>query len=99
MSKEKITVYRPGTHAGKRYKPGPEGITLEVSASQAKALRDRGADKPPTGVTDSAAAESAAVPPAAPANVPAGAGVGVGVGNSVPEVPADKAAAARAPRG
>ena len=50
--KTTIRVFTPGTHAGKRYSPGPDGIELTVSASQAKALRDRGADKPPTGVTD-----------------------------------------------
>jgi len=94
--KVKITVFRPGTHAGKRYNPGPEGHELTVSESQAKALRDRGADKPPTGVTDSTQS-AAPVAPDAPANAPAGAGVGAG--NSVPEAPADKTAPARAPRG
>lgn len=96
MSKEKITVYRPGTHAGKRYTPGPDGLVLEVSASQAKALREAGADKPPTGVTDSARAADTAPPPA-PANAPAGAGAGAG--GAVTEAPADKTSAARAPRG
>lgn len=95
MSKEKITVYRPGTHAGKRYNPGPDGLVLEVTASQAKALRAAGADKPPTGVTDSAGAADTA-PPATPVNAPAGAGAGAG--GAVTEAPADKTAAARAPR-
>lgn len=93
MSKEKITVYRPGTHAGKRYNPGADGLVLEVSASQAKALRAAGADKPPTGVTDSAVTVDTA-PPATLVNAPAGAGAG----GAVTEAPADRAAAARAPR-
>ena len=67
--KTTIRVFTPGTHAGKRYAPGPDGIELTVSASQAKALRDRGADKPPTGVTDSAPV--ATPDDAPPAEVPA----------------------------
>ena len=92
--KVKITVFAPGTHAGKRYNPGPKGLELTVSESQAKALRDRGADKPPTGITDNTPAAPA--PPEVPATTPAGAGVGAG--NSVPEAPADKVAAAGRPR-
>jgi len=94
--KIKITVFRAGTHAGKRYTPGPDGHVLEVSPSQAKALRDRGADQPPTGITDNAphAAPAATdVPPSAPA------GAGVGAGNSVPEAPADKTPVASRTRG
>lgn len=43
-----ITVYKPGTHAGIRYNPGPEGHTLQVSRSAADLLRKTGATEKPT---------------------------------------------------
>lgn len=52
----KITVYQPGTHAGKRYTPGPEGHTFEVTPAQAEFLRKAGADKRPGTERDAAKA-------------------------------------------
>lgn len=43
----KITVFMPGTHAGKRYTPGPDGLVLEVSPQAADFLRARGDTRRP----------------------------------------------------
>lgn len=43
----KVRLYKPHTHAGKRYTPGPEGIELEVNASDAETMKAFGVlDKP-----------------------------------------------------
>lgn len=55
---KKVTIYRPHTHAGTRYTPGPEGIEIEVDTAAAKFIKDVGADKP----LDKAERKAAATP-------------------------------------
>ena len=44
---KKVTVYKPHTHAGKKLRPGPDGIEIEVSEQDATFLKDAGVlDKP-----------------------------------------------------
>lgn len=51
-----VTIYKPHTHAGKRLRPGPDGIQIEVNALDAKFLKDAGVlDKPAIDVAGTAA--------------------------------------------
>lgn len=43
----KVRIYRPHTHAGIRYTPGPEGVELEVSKQVADFLEKRELTKRP----------------------------------------------------
>ena len=43
----KIRIFKPHTHAGKRYEPGPEGVELDVNEHDAKFIRDRGLHERP----------------------------------------------------
>lgn len=42
----KIRIYKPHTHAGRRYTPGPEGMEIEVSKSDAAYLERAGVTTP-----------------------------------------------------
>lgn len=43
----KVRIYKPHTHAGKHYTPGPEGVELDVEKHDAEFLKGIGAlDKP-----------------------------------------------------
>lgn len=53
----KVRIYRPHSHGGKRYTPGPEGVEIEVNEADAKFLQTIGATTRP--------AASAEVPTAA----------------------------------
>lgn len=43
----KVRIYKPHTHAGKKYNPPPEGVEIEVSQAAAKWLRDQGLTERP----------------------------------------------------
>lgn len=43
----KVRIYRPHTHAGKRYTPDPEGVEIEVNAADAEFLEAIGATRRP----------------------------------------------------
>lgn len=46
-SLQTVTIYKPHTHAGKRLRPGPNGIQIQVNEHDAKFLKDAGVlDKP-----------------------------------------------------
>lgn len=42
----KVRIYKPHTHAGRRYSPGPDGIEIEVSKSDAAYLERAGVTTP-----------------------------------------------------
>lgn len=41
----KVRIFKPHTHAGKRYTPGPEGVEIEVNEADAKFLDSIGITK------------------------------------------------------
>lgn len=43
----KVRIYKPHTHAGMRYEPGPDGMDIEVDEASAKFITTVGADKAP----------------------------------------------------
>lgn len=43
----KVRIYKPHTHAGKRYAPGPDGIDLDVSPRAAEYLAKHGVTTKP----------------------------------------------------
>ena len=47
MSKSgKVHLYRPHTHAGIAYVPGPEGVEITTTPEAAAFIKARGLDKP-----------------------------------------------------
>ena len=65
----KIRIYKPHTHAGRRYTPGPEGIEIEVSKSDAAYLERAGITVPAVAAEGTGAAK--ALPAAAAGHAPA----------------------------
>lgn len=55
----KVRIYKPHTHAGKRYTPGPEGIEIEVAEHDAQFLERAGLLTPPAIGTRPVAGEGA----------------------------------------
>lgn len=46
---QKVRIFKPHTHAGKRYTPGPEGVEIEVGAHDVEFLKRAGVlDNPAT---------------------------------------------------
>lgn len=66
----KVRIYKPHTHAGKRYTPGPEGVEIEVGQADVDFLRNTGVMTPPEAAATPATAGDA---PATAATQPAGA--------------------------
>ena len=55
----KVRIYKPHTHAGKRYTPGPEGIEIDVAEHDARFLDRAGLLTPPAIGTRPVASEGA----------------------------------------
>ncbi|HIY72253.1 MAG TPA: hypothetical protein H9827_12400 [Candidatus Luteimonas excrementigallinarum] len=54
----KIRIYKPHTHAGRRYTPGPEGMEIEVSKSDAAYLERAGITVPAVAAEGTGAAKA-----------------------------------------
>lgn len=72
----KIRIYKPHTHAGRRYNPGAEGIEIEVSESDAAYLKQAGVTTPAVATEGGEGAAPAAA--GTPANPPAADPLGFG---------------------
>ncbi len=48
----KVRIYKPHTHAGKRYTPGPEGVEIEVREADARFLERAGVLTAPAAAAD-----------------------------------------------
>lgn len=82
----KVRIYKPHTHAGRRYNPGPEGIEIEVSKSDAAYLERAGVTTPAVAAeaTGEAKAQRAAGDAATPADQPAADPLGIGTTTTRP---------------
>ena len=69
----KVRIYKPHTHAGKRYTPGPEGVEIEVREADARFLERAGVLTAPAAAAD-VQAEGATGVQAPAAATPSGTG-------------------------
>ena len=82
----KVRIYKPHTHAGKRYTPGPEGVEIEVREADARFLERAGVLTAPAAAADVQAEATTAAQ--APAGVIPSAATPSGTGRATTTQPA-----------
>lgn len=80
----KVRIYKPHTHAGRRYTPGPEGIEIEVSKSDAAYLERAGVTTPAVAAEGAGEAKAPAGDVARPSDQPAADPLGIGATTTPP---------------
>lgn len=80
----KVRIYKPHTHAGRRYTPGPEGIEIEVSKSDAAYLERAGVTTPAVAAEGAGEAKAPAGDAAPPADQSAADPLGFGATTTRP---------------